>query len=94
MDLDALQIGFIGCGRLAKALAWHCGRRGLRVTAAASLARSEAEDLAQRLPGCAVLEAQQVADRCDLVFVTTPDEAIRRAADKFKPKPDFDPGQD
>lgn len=84
MDLDALRIGFIGCGRLAKALAWHSARRGLHITAVASLLRAEADELAQRLPGCEVLDAQEVADRCDLVFVTTPDEAIRRAAESVR----------
>ncbi|MFT3719222.1 Rossmann-like and DUF2520 domain-containing protein [Pseudorhodoferax sp.] len=80
MDLDRLSIGFVGCGRLAKALAWHAAERGLRVAGAASRLHSEAEELAQRLPGCAVLDAQAVADRCDLVFVTTPDETIESAA--------------
>lgn len=84
MDLDGVRIGFIGCGRLAKALAWHSARRGLRVAAAASRLRAEAEDLAQRVPGCAVLDAQEVANRCDLVFVTTPDEAIRAAAEAVR----------
>lgn len=84
MDIDALRIGFIGCGRLAKALAWHSARCGLHITAVASLLRAEADELAQRLPGCEVLDAQEVADRCDLVFVTTPDEAIRRASESVR----------
>jgi predicted short-subunit dehydrogenase-like oxidoreductase (DUF2520 family) len=84
MDLDTLRIGFIGCGRLAKALAWHATERGLHVSAVASMLRSEAGELAQRVPGCAVLEAQEVADRCDLVFVTTPDGAIRSAAEALR----------
>lgn len=81
MDLGSLPIGFIGSGRLAKALAWHCTSRGLHVAAAASLSRRGAEELAQRVPRCEVLDAQQVADRCALVFVTTPDGAIRPTAD-------------
>lgn len=81
MDLGSLPIGFIGSGRLAKALAWHCMRRGLHVAAAASLSPRGAEELAQRVPRCEVLDPQQVADRCALVFVTTPDAAIRPTAD-------------
>lgn len=41
MNINDLQIGFIGAGRLGKALAWHCARRGLRVAAAASQLSSE-----------------------------------------------------
>ena len=35
-SLDALRIGFIGAGRLGKALAWSFAQRGLRVVAVAS----------------------------------------------------------
>lgn len=87
MDLDALRIGFIGCGRLGKAVAWLCARRGLQVAAAASLLRQEAEQLAERAPGCEVLAPQEVALRCDLVFVTTPDEAIRPTAESLRWRP-------
>jgi len=80
MNLDDLNIGFIGCGRLASALAWSFTDHGLRVVCVASRRHSKAESLAQRLPGCAAVDAQTVADRCDLVFVTTPDEAIEPAA--------------
>ncbi|GAC1603851.1 MAG: hypothetical protein NVS3B2_08700 [Ramlibacter sp.] len=86
-DLDALRIGFIGAGRLGKALAWVCSRRGLRVSAAASLAPAEAHELAAKIDGCRVLDAQQLADECDLVFVTTPDEVICRTAQSLRWRP-------
>ena len=81
MDLGHLRIGFIGSGRLGKALAWHCTGRGLRVVAAASRQRAHAHELAARAPRCVATEAQEVADNCDLVFVTTPDAAIRPTAE-------------
>lgn len=87
LPLDALRIGFIGAGRLGKALAWVCARRGLKVTAAASLARTEAQELAAKAEGCRVLDAQQLADGCDLIFVTTPDEMIRRMAESLRWRP-------
>lgn len=74
--VTALRIGFIGCGRLGKALAWSFASCGLRVAAAASSTRSSAESLAARIPGCVVATAQAVIDSCDLVFVTTPDSVI------------------
>lgn len=86
-DLDTLRIGFIGAGRLGKALAWVCARSGLRVMAAASLARTEAQELSANIEGCRVLDAQQLVDGCDLVFVTTPDEVIRRTADALRWRP-------
>jgi predicted short-subunit dehydrogenase-like oxidoreductase (DUF2520 family) len=81
MDLNGLRIGFIGSGRLGKALAWQCAQRGLSVVAAASRRHEEALALAQRVPGCRALPAQAVADGCDLVFIATPDHAIRSTAE-------------
>lgn len=87
MDLAALRIGFIGAGRLGKALAWSCSRRGLQVAAAASLARTGAEELARKVQGCEVLDPQQLAATCDLIFVTTPDEAIRPTVNAVQWRP-------
>ena len=87
MDLDALRLGFIGAGRLGKALAWVCSRRGLAVVAAASLLRAEAADLARKVEGCRVLDTQELVDACDLVFVTTPDEAIRPTTEALQWRP-------
>ncbi len=74
--LEGLRIGFVGAGRLGRALAWSLAGRGLAVAAAASHRRASAEALAARIEGCRALEAQAVVDTCDLVFVTTPDAAI------------------
>ena len=74
-----LRVGFIGAGRLGKALAWSLAERGVRVTAVANDTVAGALELAMPIPGCEVLSGQAVADSCDLVFITTPDEAISRA---------------
>ncbi len=73
------RVGFIGAGRLGKALAWSLAERGVRVTAVANDTVAGALELAMPIPGCEVLSGQAVADSCDLVFITTPDEAISRA---------------
>ena len=83
-DVDTLRIGFIGAGRLGKALAWHCAHQGLHVHATASIRPEQARVLAERVPGCEVMTSQEVADSCDLVFVTTPDEAIGPTADALR----------
>lgn len=79
-----LRIGFIGAGRLGKALAWSFNGRGLRVTAVASLVDAEAQELAARIPGCTAAAAQDVVDGCDLVFVTTQDGAIASTAEALR----------
>ncbi len=73
---DKLRIGFIGAGRLGKALAWSLARAGLSVTAVASVTLTSARALAAPIPGCVTTDAQAVVDGCDLVFITTPDGAI------------------
>lgn len=81
VDPTSLRIGFIGAGRLGSALAWSIAQRGLRVVAVTTPLAADAQRFVAPLPDCAVLEsAQAVVDRCDLVFVTTPDMAIAGAA--------------
>lgn len=87
-NLAALRIGCIGAGRLGTALAWSLAARGLRVVAVASMFEADARKLAAPLAGCAVVANEQaVVDACDLVFVTTPDEAIAGAAAKARWRP-------
>ena len=73
---DKLRIGFIGAGRLGKALAWSLASAGLRVSAVASVTLANARALAEPISGCVTTDVQAVVDSCDLVFVTTPDGAI------------------
>lgn len=87
LRIESYRLGFIGAGRLATALAWSFARRGCRVTAAASLSRADAEKLAAPISSCTVASAQAVADACDLVFVTTPDEAIAPTVDSIDWRP-------
>ena len=84
---DELRIGFIGAGRLGKALAWSLSRAGLHVGAVASGSQVNACALAEPIPGCVTADAQSVVDRCDLVFVTTPDGAITTTAALLRWRP-------
>lgn len=74
--IEGLRIGFIGAGRLGAALALALQQAGLRVVAVASARADSAQRMAARLARCEAVSAQQVADACELVFVTTPDAAI------------------
>ena len=78
---EQLRVGFIGAGRAAGALAAGLHDRGYRVTAVASRTHASAAALAERIEGCAAVStAQRVAEACDLVFITTPDDAIAAVA--------------
>ena len=74
-------IGFVGAGAVATALAAALSQRGYAVRAAASRSRASALRLAARTPGVAACDdAQEVADRCAVVFLTVPDGAIAEVA--------------
>ena len=81
MDSKSLRVGFIGAGRAAHALAQGLHHKGFRVTSVASRTMASAEALAGRIEGCVPhVSPQDVADGCDLVFITTPDDAIEAIA--------------
>ena len=86
---DDVRIGFVGAGVLGSGLALALSAAGWRVTAIASRTHSSAERAASLIDGCAALAtAQQVADVCDLVFITTPDSAIAAVSDEADWRPD------
>ena len=81
MSSSELRVGFIGAGRAAGALAAGLHDRGYRVASVASRTHSSAAALAERIDGCAAVpNAQRVAENCDVVFITTPDDAIEAVA--------------
>lgn len=82
MSLTRLRIGFIGAGRLARTLAPAWAARGITITGAASRRRETAAALAQSCGGnaSAFEDAQALSDASDLVFLTTPDDAIAATA--------------
>ena len=78
---DNVRIGFVGAGTLGRGLALALDGVGCDVVAVSSRSRASAEWLAERIDGCAALDtAQDVAEACDLVFITTPDGAIMEVA--------------
>ena len=86
---DEVRIGFVGAGVLGSGLALALSAAGWRVTAIASRTHSSAERAAGLIDGCAALaSAQQVADVCDLVFITTPDSAIAEVSGEADWRPD------
>jgi len=59
------------------ALAARLAGRGYPVVAVSSLSRASAQKLAQAAGGCQIFDSNQaVADNAELIFITTPDDAI------------------
>jgi len=84
------KIGFIGAGTVGTALAVRLKERGYPVISVASRSRSSADKLAASVPGCQPYDKKQaVADVAELVFITTPDDAIALVASE----PEWHKGQ-
>jgi len=80
-----LRVGFIGAGIVGTALASRLSKKGYQVVTVSSRSQSSAEKLAQAINGChAANNNQAVADAADLVFITTPDDAIATVASEVR----------
>jgi len=81
MDNRFRRVGFLGAGRTATALAQGLDNAGYMVAAAASRSLASAHSLASKVPGCeALAEPTELPQRCDVVFLTVPDDAIASVA--------------
>ncbi len=75
------RIGFIGAGTVATALAISLSGKGYPVVAVSSRTTDSARKLSGLINGCrACGDNQGVADNAQLVFITTPDDAIASVA--------------
>ena len=84
-----LKIGFIGAGVVGTALARLMSSKGYPVVAVSSRSPTSARNLAEAISGCRLKDNQGVADVAELVFVTTPDDAIAPVASQIQ----WHPGQ-
>lgn len=75
------SIGFIGAGRVATGLSLSLSQAGYEVLGVASRSATSSLALSNRLPNCRHYEnLQDVADRAQLVFITTDDASIESVA--------------
>ncbi len=80
-----LTIGFIGAGITGTALSVRLAQQGYQVVAVASKSMSSAKRFESRIQGCnSYKTAQEVADRAQLVFITTPDDVISDVASNIQ----------
>jgi len=85
LNNQSIDIGFIGAGNVAGLLSQALATSGYRITAVSSRSFLSAQNLASRIEGCcACPDAQNVADACNLVFITTPDMSIEYVASSVK----------
>jgi predicted short-subunit dehydrogenase-like oxidoreductase (DUF2520 family) len=83
-----LKMGFIGAGTVGTALAARLAGKGYPVVAVSSRSQKSAQRLAQKIKGCRVFDnSQAVADNAELIFITTPDDAIASVAAEVKWRP-------
>jgi len=80
-----LKLGFIGAGIVGTALAVRLSSKGYPVVAVSSRSQVSARKLAQAISGCQAFDNKQdVADAAELVFITTPDDAIASVASEIQ----------
>ena len=85
-----LKLGFIGAGTVGTALSVRLSNKGYSVVAVSSRSQTSVRSLAQAVSGCHVFDNNQgVADTAELVFITTPDDAIASVASEIQ----WHPGQ-
>jgi predicted short-subunit dehydrogenase-like oxidoreductase (DUF2520 family) len=78
-----LTTGFIGAGITGTSLAVSIQLQGYPVVAVCSRTLTSAKKLASRIINCQVFNtAQEVADKAQLVFITTPDDVISEVVTK------------
>jgi predicted short-subunit dehydrogenase-like oxidoreductase (DUF2520 family) len=85
-----LKLGFIGAGTVGTALSVRLSSKGYPIVAVSSRSRTSAESLARAVDGCHVFNNNQgVANNAELIFITTPDDAIASVVSQIQ----WHPGQ-
>jgi len=80
-----LKLGFIGAGTVGTALSVRLSSKGYPVAGVSSRSQTSARNLAQMINGCRAFNSNQdVADTAELIFITTPDDAIASVASEIR----------
>ena len=84
-----MKIGIIGAGTVGTALAVRLRLKGYLISAVASRSSSSSLRFIKATGSGEICSLQGVADKCDLVFITTPDDAIPEVVNQVR----WHPGQ-
>ena len=84
------SFAIVGCGKVGTALGVFLTRSEYRAVGLASRSLSSAQRLAERIGAECVKDAPwEAAQPADIVFITTPDDAIRETCDRISQKRGF-----
>ncbi len=88
-DIYQCKVGFIGAGKLGKALAYWLAKEGVRVTIVCDTDLPGAKALAYEIPCGFTNNIEAVLRKSDLIFITTPDDVIPEVIDNISYAEDY-----
>ena len=81
-DIKSSKIGIIGAGALGGSLAIALNSLGYQVPVIFSRSINSANYLSSKLNSSkSAISYQEVSDKCDVIFITTPDKNIKEISD-------------
>lgn len=93
MSLEEPRVAFVGAGVVGRALGQSLARAGYRVVGVSSRQMASAEAMGRELGCRAYQDAAELARAADLVFITTPDDAIEGVAIQIQQRGGWRPGR-
>ena len=79
------NIGFVGAGKVGTSLAIALHNAGYKLTGSNSKSISSANNLSDAIPNCKTYKnINDIASHCEILFITTPDDAIESTANSIK----------
>ncbi|MFL2768017.1 MAG: Rossmann-like and DUF2520 domain-containing protein [Dehalococcoidia bacterium] len=81
-DIKSLKIGIIGAGALGGSIALALNSLGYEIPIICSRSRSSADYLSSKLKDSKSANSyQEISDKCNVIFITTPDKNIKEISD-------------
>jgi len=82
--MNGLTVAIIGAGRVGSTVGYLLARAGYAVTAVAARTRASAEKAVRFIgAGTATTDARMAASTAGIIFITTPDGAIKKVCDEI-----------
>lgn len=91
--LAPLRVGVIGAGRVGAVLGAALSESGHRIVAATAVSSASRDRAARLLPGAALLPADEVILRVDLIVLAVPDDTLAGLVRGLAESESFRPGQ-
>jgi len=91
--LAPLRVGVIGAGRVGAVLGGALSESGHRIVAATAVSTASRQRAARLLPGAALLPADEVIPRVDLIVLAVPDDTLADLVRGLADSGSFRPGQ-